>query len=153
MKRSPMLIDWQDQYSKNGYLVWPKATYRFTAIFIKIPTQFFHELERAIYKFIWSSKIPRKAKTLLTDKRTSGGITMPDLKLYYKAIVIKTAWYWYSNRQIDQWNRIEVPEMNPHTYGHSIFDKEAKTIQQKKDSIFNKFSRCWHNLRLSCRRM
>jgi hypothetical protein len=54
---------------------------------------------------------------------------MPVLKLYYTAIVIKTAWYWYSNRQGNQLNRIEDPEMNPHTYGHLIFDKEAKTIQ------------------------
>ena len=76
---------------------------------------------------------------------------MPDLKLYYRAIVIKTASYWYSDRQVDQRNRTEDPEMNPHTYDHLIFDKGAKTIQWIKGSIFNKW--CWHNWSLSCRRM
>jgi hypothetical protein len=76
---------------------------------------------------------------------------MPDLKLYYRAIVIKREWYWYSGRQVDQWNRIEDPEMNPHTYGPLFFDKGAKTIQWKKDSIFIKW--CRHNWWLSCRRM
>jgi hypothetical protein len=93
---------------------------------------------------------------------------MPDLKLYYRASVIKkqkkqkqnktkqnktkTAWGWYNDRQVvDQWNRFEDPEMNTNTYGHLIFDKGAKIIQWKKDSIFNEW--CWHNWQLSCRRM
>jgi hypothetical protein len=62
------------------------------------------------------------------------------IKLYYRAIVIKTVWYWYRVRQEDQWNRTEDPVRNPHTYGHLVFDKGAKTIQGKKDSILNK----WH---------
>ena len=129
----------------------PKAIYRFNAIHIKILTQFFNELEGAICKFIWNNKKPRIAKSLLKDKRTSAGITMPDLKLYYRAIMIKTAWYQYSDTQVDQWNRIEYPEMNLHNYGHLIFDKEAKTIQWKKGSIFHKW--WWFNWQSACRRM
>jgi hypothetical protein len=64
---------------------------------------------------------------------------MPDLKMYYRAIVIKTAWYFYRNRQVDHGNRIEDPEMNPYTYVHFMCVKGAKIIQQKKDSIFNKW--------------
>jgi hypothetical protein len=107
----------------------PKVIYIFNAIPIKISNQFFIELEIAISKFIWNNKKSRIVKTVLNNKRISGGITIPDLKMFYQAIVIKAAWYLYSDRQVDQWNRIEDPEMNPYTYGHLIFDKGAKGIQ------------------------
>lgn len=121
---------------------WALQSIRVNAVLNKISKFFFAEIAQLILKFLWKCKGPKIVKTTLKKKNKTGGFTLPDFKTY-KAIVHKTTWYWHQDRQIDQWNVMESPEVNTTSVDNWFFkNKGTKTMWWWKHSPLNKW---WWN--------
>uniref|UniRef100_A0A7N4NLF8 Reverse transcriptase domain-containing protein n=1 Tax=Sarcophilus harrisii TaxID=9305 RepID=A0A7N4NLF8_SARHA len=125
--------------------IFPKLIYLFSVIPIRLPRKYFNDVEKITRKFIWNNKRSRISRELMKKKLNEGGLVVPDLKLYYKAAVTKTIWYWLRNGLVDQWNRLGSQDRIVN-YSNLVYDKAKVPNFWDKNSLFDK--NCWDNWKL-----
>ena len=148
MKKYTIFFNWKTQYCENEYTT--QSNLLTQCNFYQITDGFLHGIRTKILQFVWKHKRPCIVKVILRKKWRWRNHT-PWIQTYYKAIVIKIVWYWHKNRNVDQWYRIENPEINPHIHGDLIYDKGGKNIQWRKESIFSKW--WWEIWAATCKRI
>ena len=129
MEKYTVFMDWKNQYSENEYIT--QSNLQIQCNPIKLPAVFFTELERIISQFVWKYKKSQN-RVILRKKNGTGGINLLYFRLYYKAAVIKTIWFWHKDRNTDQWNKIESPEINQAPIGTLALTKQAKIYNGEK---------------------